>query len=136
MVFANGVSTLAKWQASRVLMFIQGGKRVLIAIIYVLPDTLSSLCGSFAFPEQFLAFNLSSSPSIMATTPQGWTNIPDAEAKIDLRDKNVPWYDPKLKKLGPSARELLENYSKIPPAEVEDHIYKMVSFVLNLIGRS
>ncbi|KAF4611358.1 hypothetical protein G7Y89_g15655 [Cudoniella acicularis] len=61
----------------------------------------------------------------MATTPQGWINIPDTEAKIDLRDKNVPWYDPKLKKLGPSARELLENYSKIPPAEVEDHIYKM-----------
>lgn len=72
----------------------------------------------------------------MATTPQGWTNIPDAEAKIDLRDKNVSWYDPKLKKLGPSARELLENYSKILSAEVEDHIYKMVSFVLNLIGRS
>jgi hypothetical protein len=65
----------------------------------------------------------------MAITPQGWTNI-------DLRDKNIPWYDPKLKKLGPSARELLENYSKIPPAEVEDHIYKMVSFVLNWIGRN
>jgi hypothetical protein len=90
------------------------------------------------FPEQFLAFYLSSSPSIMATTPQDWTNIPEAEAeaKIDLRDKNVSWYDPKLKKLGPSARELLENYSKIPPAEVEDHVYKMVRFVLNLIGRS
>jgi hypothetical protein len=88
------------------------------------------------FPEQFLAFYLSSSLSIMATTPQGRKNIPDAEAKIDLRDKNVSWYDPKLKTLGPSARELLENYSKIPPAEVEDHIYKIVSFVLNLIGRS
>jgi hypothetical protein len=72
----------------------------------------------------------------MATTPQGGTNIPDAEAEIDLRDKTVSWYDPKLKKIAPSARELLENYSRIPPAEVEDHIYKMVSFVLNLIGRS
>jgi hypothetical protein len=96
----------------------------------------------FHFPEQFLAFYLSSSPSIMATTPQGGTNIPDAEVKIDrqdkvdLRDKHVPWYDPKLKKLGPSGRELLENYSKIPSTEVEDHIYKIVSFVLNLIGRS
>jgi hypothetical protein len=117
-------------------MFIRGGKGVRIAIIYVLPDILSLLCGSFAFSEQFLAFYLSSSPSVMAITPQGWTNIPDAEAKINLRDKNVPWYDPKLKKLGPLARELLENYSKILPAEVEDHIYKMVSFVLNLIGRS
>jgi hypothetical protein len=55
--------------------------------------------------------------------------------KIDLRDKNVPWYDRKLKKLGPSVRELLENYSKIPPAEVEDHIYKIVNIVLNLIRR-
>ncbi len=72
----------------------------------------------------------------MAPTPQVGTTIPDAEAKIDLRDKNVPWYDPKLKKLGPSGRELLENYSNIPPAEVEDHIHKIVSFVLNLIGRS
>jgi len=43
---------------------------------------------------------------------QSWTDIPDADTKIDLREKNVPWYDPKLKKLGPSARELLENYSK------------------------
>ena len=101
--------------------------------MYVLPDTLPLLCGSCAFSEQFLAFYLSSSPSIMATTPQGRTNIPDAEVKIDLRDKDLPWYYPELKKLGPSARELLENYSKIPPAEVEDHIYKMVSFVLNLI---
>jgi hypothetical protein len=72
----------------------------------------------------------------MATTPQVSTNIPDAEAKIDLRDKNNPWYDPKLKKLGPSGKELLENYSKIPPAEVEDHVYKIVSFVLNLIRRN
>ena len=101
--------------------------------MYVLPDTLPLLCGSCAFSEQFLAFYLSSSPSIMAATPQGRTNIPDAEAKIDLRDKDLPWYYPELKKLGPSARELLENYSKIPAAEVEDHIYKMVSFVLNLI---
>ena len=72
----------------------------------------------------------------MTATPQGWTNIPDAEAKMDLRDKNVSWYYPKLEILGPSARELLESYSKIPRAEVEDHIYKMVNFVLNLTGRN
>jgi hypothetical protein len=88
------------------------------------------------FPEQFLAFYNLSSPSIMATTPQGRTIVLDAEAKIEFRDKNVSWYEPKLKRLSPSARELLENYSKIPPVEVEDHIYKMVSFVLNWIRRS
>jgi hypothetical protein len=43
-----------------VLMFIRGGKGILIAIIYVLPDTLSLLFGSLHFPEQFLAFYLSS----------------------------------------------------------------------------
>ena len=110
--------------------------KVLVSIIYILPATLSSLCGTFAFPRTISRFYPLSSPFIMATTPQGWTTTPDAEAKIDLKDKNVPWYDPKLKELGPSARELLENYSKIPPAEVDDHVYKMVSFVLHLIGRS
>ena len=58
-----------------------------------------------------------------------WTDVPDVEAKINAREKNVPWYNPSIdKKLGPSVRELLENYSKIPQAEVEDHVYKIVSF--------
>ncbi|KAH8794173.1 hypothetical protein BGZ57DRAFT_983441 [Hyaloscypha finlandica] len=61
----------------------------------------------------------------MAAVPQALTDIEGAEEKINLRAKNVPWYDPKLKKLGASARELLENYSEIPPAEVESHIYKI-----------
>ncbi|KAE9378765.1 hypothetical protein N431DRAFT_460093 [Stipitochalara longipes BDJ] len=49
----------------------------------------------------------------MAVATQGWTDIPDTDAKIDLREKNVPWYDPKLKKPGSSARELLENYTLV-----------------------
>jgi hypothetical protein len=58
-----------------------------------------------------------------------WTDVPDVEAKINAREKNVPWYNPSIdKKLGPSVRELLENYSKIPQAEVEDHVYKIVRF--------
>ncbi|PVH81111.1 hypothetical protein DL98DRAFT_417427 [Cadophora sp. DSE1049] len=62
----------------------------------------------------------------MATTQQVGPIIPHPdEAKIDSRDKNVSWYDPKLQNLSPAARDLLENYSKIPPAEVEDHVYKM-----------
>jgi len=56
------------------------------------------------------------------------TNVPDAEMKIAKRDKEVPWYNPNIgNKLGTSARELLENYSKIPASEVEDHVYKIVS---------
>jgi hypothetical protein len=72
---------------------------------------------------------------IMAAVPQTLTDIEGAEEKINLRAKNVPWYDPKLKKLGASARELLENYSKIPPAEVESHIYKIVCLFLRPIRK-
>ncbi len=57
------------------------------------------------------------------------TDVPDALAKIEARAKDVPWYNPKIEdKLGDSAREVLENYSKIPAAEVEDHVYKLVMF--------
>lgn len=62
------------------------------------------------------------------------TDIPDAKTKIANRDNDVPWYNPNLgRKLGDSARELLENYSKIPAEEVEEHVYKIVSFV-EIIG--
>jgi len=57
------------------------------------------------------------------------TDIPNALEKIEAREKDVPWYNPEIgDKLGASARELLENYSKIPPAEVEDHVYKIVRY--------
>jgi hypothetical protein len=57
-----------------------------------------------------------------------WTDVKNVEEKINAREKDVPWYNPSIEnKLGPSARELLENYNKIPPAEVEDHVYKIVS---------
>jgi hypothetical protein len=57
------------------------------------------------------------------------TDIPDALQKIEAREKDVPWYNPDIgNKLGDSARELLENYSKIPAAEVEDHVYKIVRY--------
>ena len=54
------------------------------------------------------------------------TDIPDAMARIDARAKDVPWYKPSVgDKLGTPARELLENYSKIPPEEVASHIEKL-----------
>jgi hypothetical protein len=55
------------------------------------------------------------------------TGIPNALAEIQERSKDVPWYNPDVgSQLGDSARELLENYSNIPAAEVEDHVYKVV----------
>ncbi|KAL5327559.1 hypothetical protein ACEPPN_005258 [Leptodophora sp. 'Broadleaf-Isolate-01'] len=61
----------------------------------------------------------------MAATPLGEASIPDTKAKMDLQDTKSSWYDQKLKSLGSSGRELLENYGNIPAAEVEDHVYKM-----------
>ncbi|KAK0102016.1 hypothetical protein ONS95_001178 [Cadophora gregata] len=62
----------------------------------------------------------------MATKIQGDSNAPlTEEPKIPPRDKNVSWYREKLKGLSPVAREMLENYSKIPPGEVESHVYKI-----------
>lgn len=56
------------------------------------------------------------------------TDIPDALEKIGTRNKNVPWYNEDMgSKLGAAARSLLENYSHIPSAEVEPHIYSVVS---------
>ncbi len=53
------------------------------------------------------------------------TDIPDAMAKIDSRAKDVPWYIPEVDKDVP-ARTLLEEYSKIPPEDVERHINTIV----------
>ncbi|MCJ1306706.1 hypothetical protein MMC25_000349 [Agyrium rufum] len=36
--------------------------------------------------------------------------------------RDVPFYNPKLTNLTPSARELMENYSKVPANQVESHI--------------
>lgn len=53
------------------------------------------------------------------------TADPDEVAKGDT---NVPWYANSIgARLGKSARELLENYSKIPADEVESHVFKIVS---------
>jgi hypothetical protein len=55
------------------------------------------------------------------------TDIPNVQAKIASREKDVPWYNPNLgNNLGKSARELLESYSKIPDGEIEAHVYKIV----------
>jgi hypothetical protein len=56
------------------------------------------------------------------------TNIPNAKEKINLREKDVPWYSESIdSKITPQARQLLEEYSHIPPAEVEDHVLSIVS---------
>jgi hypothetical protein len=55
------------------------------------------------------------------------TDISNALDKMKARSKDLPWYSPNPgDKLGPAARQLLENYSRIPPEEVEDHVKRIV----------
>jgi hypothetical protein len=53
--------------------------------------------------------------------------LPSPE-KIAERSIDVPWYERTIpaEKLDGAARDLLENYSKIPSAEVESHVYNIV----------
>lgn len=60
------------------------------------------------------------------------TSIPTSEGEKTAtgRDGNVKWYSEDIsQRLQPSARELLEKYSKIPPDEVESHVYTIVSIM-------
>lgn len=44
-------------------------------------------------------------------------------------------YDAKPgEKLGVLSRELLENYSKIPPGQVEDHVIRIVGHLICLVA--
>ena len=53
--------------------------------------------------------------------------VPEVNPDIKAQDKNVQWYKPDLETVSPQARELLENYSHIPPDEVIPHILRIVS---------
>ena len=50
----------------------------------------------------------------------------DAPVPGQTTSKDVRWYTKELPKLDPHVRELLENYSHIPPEDVESHILKFV----------
>ena len=51
-------------------------------------------------------------------------------------DHSVPWYQPGLPKPLPEPiRDLLENYSKVPPGEVESHILAVVRILLRFSHR-
>ncbi|KAI9776897.1 MAG: hypothetical protein M1835_005387, partial [Candelina submexicana] len=47
------------------------------------------------------------------------------EKKPGTRDKDVPWYTDNVEAISDEARELLENYSKIPAEKVNAHILKV-----------
>lgn len=45
---------------------------------------------------------------------------------FDQYSKDVLWYQKELTHISPACRELLENYSRIPPAEVNSHVFELV----------
>jgi hypothetical protein len=47
--------------------------------------------------------------------------------KYGSRDKTVGWYKPTLESINEAQRDLLENYSHIPPERVIPHILEIVS---------
>ena len=50
----------------------------------------------------------------------------DGQAEVDQYSKDVLWYQKELKHMSPACRELLENYSRIPPAQVKSHVLQLV----------
>ena len=58
----------------------------------------------------------------------------DAPVPGTTHSKNVPWYTEELPKIPEETRKLLEEYSHIPPDEVEKHVIDIVRFTfLNLV---
>ncbi|ESZ94423.1 hypothetical protein SBOR_5216 [Sclerotinia borealis F-4128] len=58
------------------------------------------------------------------------TSTSTTSSKPDKYSTLKPWYHTVLgKRLGPEARELLENYSHIAPGDVDAHVYAMRDFL-------
>ncbi|KAB8298625.1 hypothetical protein EYC80_000804 [Monilinia laxa] len=73
-----------------------------------------------------------SSKSKSTTTPTSLTpsSSSGSGSQSDKYSTSKPWYHTTIgKRLGPEARELLENYSHIPKDEVDAHVYKMRDFL-------
>ena len=64
----------------------------------------------------------------MSTTTTGT----DTQDKKDRFSKDVPWYEKEIQDFNPSGRELLENYSHIPPKDVESHVIEFVCLTILL----
>ena len=54
------------------------------------------------------------------------TTQTDDQAQTDRFSKGLPWYQKSIENFGPAGRELLENYSHIPPDEIDSHVLEMV----------
>jgi hypothetical protein len=72
------------------------------------------------------------SPLDSVAKPPSPDNVDAGESPLKLaatlsRSKQFPWYQESFgSRLTPVCRQLLEEYSQVPPAEVESHVYEMV----------
>lgn len=56
------------------------------------------------------------------------TGEKDKGIDIGSKDKSVGWYDQMFHGIEPAARKLLEEYSHIPPEEVDQYVIAMVRY--------
>lgn len=50
--------------------------------------------------------------------------------ELQSRSRNVNWYKPKLEEVPQAFREVLEQYSGIPPDQVQSHVFDVVRIAL------
>lgn len=53
----------------------------------------------------------------------------NSQIAVGDKSKAAPWYSKEVR-LTPEARRMLEDYSKVPPEEVKDHVLRMVQTLL------
>ena len=88
-----------------------------LAKLYLPQFSQSHLLFSFSFLS--IHFNCNSTMS-SATTQT------DNQTQADKFSKDVPWYHKEIEEFRPAGRELLENYSHIPPDQIESHVFELV----------
>lgn len=103
----------------------------------MIKDPLSPHSSHFDFgtppPSPPPSTTTSKSPCLPLFTSKLKTNS-TVTSISDKYSTSKPWYHTTIgKRLGPEARELLENYSHIPPEEVDAHVYKMVCNISRII---
>ncbi|TGO31421.1 hypothetical protein BHYA_0885g00010 [Botrytis hyacinthi] len=103
----------------------------------MMKDPLSPHSSHFDFgtppPSPPPSTTVSKSPCLPLFTSKSKINFNSKITPIsDKYSTSKPWYHTTIgKRLGPEARELLENYSHIPPEDVDAHVYKMRDFLWN-----
>lgn len=76
------------------------------------------------------------SPSPTITRRNKTMDLPNPtfQPNVGSKDKTVGWYDQTFHGIEPAARKLLEEYSHIPPEEVDQYVIAMVRYTETLFS--